>query len=137
MSSRFAFVAGALLASLATQSLSAQSSKEVLRDTAGAKPQTSRTATSSDSALVELGRAISVLATTVQTVVQETANNPEMRAAAVQTAGKAVSLAQRTLEENRGELERLLAEASRKLAAVEATERAKAAEKSKVTPSRP
>jgi len=137
MSSRFAFVAGALLAALATQSLSAQSTgKGTLRDTAGAKPQTSH-ATSSDSALVELGRAISVLATTVQTVVEETAKSPEMRAAAVQTAGKAVTLAQRTLEENRGELERLLAEASQKLAAVEASERAKAAEKSKVTPSKP
>ncbi len=137
MSSRFAFVAGALLAALATQSLSAQSSsKGTLRDTASAKPQASH-ATSSDSALVELGRAISVLATTVQTVVEETAKNPEMRAAAVQTAGKAVTLAQRTLEENRGELERLLTEASQKLAAVEASERAKAAEKSKVTPSKP
>ena len=137
MSSRFVFAAGALLLSFAAQSLSAQSSSNgALRDTASAKPRASH-ATSSDSALVELGRAISVLATTVQTVVQETANNPEMRAAAVQTAGKAVSLAQRTLEENRGELERLLAEASQKLAAVEASERAKAAEKSKVTPSKP
>lgn len=138
MSSRFAFVAGALLASLAAQSLSAQqaTSGGAPRDTVGAKPQTSR-ATSSDSALIELGRAISVLATTVQTVVEETANNPEMRAAAVQTAGKAVSLAQRTLEQNRGELERLLAEASRKLAAAEAAERAKAAEKSKIAPTKP
>lgn len=137
MSSRFAFVAGALLAALASQSLSAQATKGgTLRDTASAKPRTSTT-TSTDSALVELGRTISVLATTVQTVVEETARNPEIRAAAVQTAGKAVSLAQRTLEENRGELERLLAEASRKLAAAEASERAKAAEKSKVTPSKP
>ena len=138
MSSRFALVAGALLASLAAQSLSAQqaASGGALRDTAAAKPRSSH-ATSSDSALVELGRAISVLATTVQTVVEETANNPEMRAAAVQTAGKAVSLAQRTLEQNRGELERLLAEASRKLAAAEAAERAKAVEKSKVAPSKP
>jgi len=137
MSSRFVFVAGALLLSVAAQSLSAQSSSNgALRDTAGGKPRTSH-ATSSDSALVELGRAISVLATTVQTVVEETAKSPEMRAAAVKTAGKAVSLAQRTLEENRGELERLLAEASQKLAAVEASERAKAAEKSKVTPSKP
>jgi len=136
MSSRFAFVAGALLVSLATQSLSAQSSNGALHDTAAAKPRASQV-TSSYSALVELGRAISVLATTVQTVVEQTANNPEMRAAAVQTAGKAVSLAQRTLEENRGELERLLAEASRKLAAAEATERAKAAEKSNVVPSKP
>ena len=138
MSSRFAFVAGVLLASLAAQSLSAQQAATggTLRDTVGAKPRSSH-ATSSDSALVELGRAISVLATTVQTVVEETAKSPEMRAAAVQTAGKAVSLAQRTLEENRGELERLLAEASRKLAAAEAAERAKAAEKSKVAPSKP
>jgi len=137
MSSRFVFAAGALLLSFAAQSLSAQSSSNgALRDTAAAKPRASH-ATSSDSALVELGRAISVLATTVQTVVDETAKNPEVRAAAVQTAGKAVSLAQRTLEENRGELERLLAEASQKLAAVEASERAKAAEKSKVTPSKP
>jgi hypothetical protein len=137
MSSRFVFAAGALLLSVAAQSLSAQSSSNgALRDTAAAKPRASH-ATSSDSALVELGRAISVLATTVQTVVEETAKNPEVRAAAVQTAGKAVSLAQRTLEENRGELERLLAEASQKLAAVEASERAKAAEKSKVTPSKP
>ena len=137
MSSRFVFAAGALLLSVAAQSLSAQSSSNgALRDTAAAKPRASH-ATSSDSALVELGRAISVLATTVQTVVDETAKNPEVRAAAVQTAGKAVSLAQRTVEENRGELERLLAEASQKLAAVEASERAKAAEKSKVTPSKP
>src|SRR4051812_16259011 len=78
MSSRFALVVGALLASLAAQSLSAQQagSSGALRNTAGAKPQTSH-ATSSDSALVELGRAISVLATTVQTVVEETAKNPE------------------------------------------------------------
>ena len=138
MSSRFAFVAGALLAALASQSLTAQASTGgTLRDTASAKPRTSPTATSTDSALIELGRAISVLATTVQTVVEETAKNPEMRAAAVQTAGKAVSLAQRTLEENRGELGRLLAEASRKLAAAEASERAKAAEKSKAAPSKP
>ena len=136
MSSRFAFVASALLVSLAALPLSAQSSKGALHDTTGAKPQTSH-GVASDSALVELGRAISVLAATVQTVVEETAKNPEIRAAAVQTAGKAVSLAQRTLEENRGELERLLAEASRKLAAAEATERAKAAEKSKATPSKP
>jgi len=138
MSSRFVFVAGALLTSLAAIPLSAQQSTgSARRDTTGAPPRSSHATTVSDSALVELGRAISVLATTVQTVVEETAKNPEMRAAAVQTAGKAVSLAQRTLEENRGELERLLAEASRKLAAAEASERAKAAEKSKATPSKP
>lgn len=138
MSSRFVLVAGALLTSLAAAPIAAQQSAGgALRDTTGAKSSSSHVSTSSDSALVELGRAISVLAATVQTVVEETAKNPEMRAAAVQTAGKAVSLAQRTLEENRGELERLLAEASRKLAAAEATERAKAAEKSKVAPSKP
>jgi len=143
MSSRFALVAGVLLTSLAALPLSAQQSAGgTPRDTTGAKAQSSH-ATGSDSAMVELGRAIAVLANTVQTVVEETARNPEMRAAAVQTAGKAVSLAQRTLEENRGELERLLSEAGRKLAAVEASERAKAAEKSraaeksKTTPSNP
>src|SRR6476659_5075043 len=137
MSSRFVLVAGALLTSLAAAPLSAQQSAGALRDTTGAKSSSPHANTSTDSALVELGRTISVLAATVQTVVEETAKNPEIRAAAVQTAGKAVSLAQRTLEENRGELERLLAEASQKLAAVEASERAKAAEKSKVTPSKP
>src|SRR5439155_18074715 len=100
MSSRFALVAGALLTAFVALPLSAQQSTgSTLRDTTGAKTPTSH-ATASDSALVELGRAISALATTVQTVVEQTAKNPEMRAAAVQTAGKAVSLAQRTLEEN-------------------------------------
>jgi hypothetical protein len=138
MSSRFALVAGVLFTSLAALPLSAQQSSTsgTLRDTARAKTTAPRSA-SSDSALVELTRAVSALATTVQTVVEQTAKNPEMRAAAVQTAGKAVSLAQRTLEENRGELDRLLAEASRKLAAAEATERARAAEKAKAKPTEP
>lgn len=130
MSSRFALVAGALLTSIAALPLSAQQSTGgTLRDTA-AKAPAPRTA-SSDSALVELSRAISALATTVQTVVEQTAKNPEVRAAAVQTAGKAVTLAQRTLQENEGEIERLLTEASRKLSAAEATEKARAAEKTK------
>src|SRR5947209_8153786 len=74
MSSRFAFVAGALLTSLAALPLSAQQSASgTLHDTTGARSPSSHPTTSSDSALVELGRAISVLAATVQTVVEETA----------------------------------------------------------------
>ena len=81
----------------------------------------------SDSALVELGRAVAVLAQTVQQTVIETANKPEVRLAAVQAAGQAVGLAQKALTENVGDLERFLAEASRALAALEATQRARAA----------
>ena len=123
MSSRFALVAGALLAGLTALPLSAQQSKgdamrgsdSAMRDTSSAKRSTAPSA-ASDSALVELGRAIAALAVSVQTVVAETAKNPEVRRAAVQTAGTAVTLAQKTLEENSGEIERLLAEASRRLA---------------------
>jgi hypothetical protein len=131
MSSRFALTAGILLASLTTLPLSAQQSTGsamrdtgAKRDTSGAKAPVARGA-SSDSALVELGRAMTALAVSVQTVVAETAKNPELRHAAVQTAGKAVSLAQRAVEENRGEIERLLAEASRRLAAIDTAPKAK------------
>jgi hypothetical protein len=124
MSSRIALVAGAALASLVALPLSAQQSTGTLRDTSAAKPRASSDA-ATDSALVELGRAITVLTASVQKVVQETANNPEVRRAALQTAGKAVTLAQRTLDENRNEIERLLAEASRKIAAIDVDERAK------------
>jgi hypothetical protein len=123
MSSRFALVAGVLLSALTALPLSAQQSTgsalrdtgSVMRDTTGVK-KTTAPAASSDSALVELGRAIAALAVSVQTVVAETAKNPEVRRAAVQTASTAVTLAQKTLEENSGEIERLLAEASRRLA---------------------
>ncbi|MDB4882754.1 MAG: hypothetical protein JWL95_1520 [Gemmatimonadetes bacterium] len=125
MSSRFALVTGVLLTSLTSLPLSAQQpSGGAMRDTSGAKAPAARGA-SSDSALVELGRAITALAVSVQTVVAETAKNPEVRRAAVQTAGSAVSLAQRALVENTGEVERLLAEASRRLAALEASQKAK------------
>jgi hypothetical protein len=124
MSSRFAFTAGVLLASLTALPLSAQqSSGSTNRDTS-AKTPVAR-GTSSDSALVELGRAITALAVSVQTVVAETAKNPELRHAALQTAGKAVSLAQQTLDENRGQIERLLVEASRKLAAIDTVPKTK------------
>lgn len=122
MSSRFALVAGVLLAGLTALPLSAQQSKgSAMRDTNGALRDTSgvkkpAASAASDSALVELGRAIAALAVSVQTVVSETAKNPEVRRAAVQTAGTAVTLAQKTLEENSGEIERLLAEAARRLA---------------------
>lgn len=124
MSSRFALVAGVMLASLAAVPLSAQQSAGgALRDTSAAK--TTQAGTATDSALVELGRAVTVLATSVQKVVEETAKNPEVRRAALQTAGRAVSLAQRTLEENQSEIERLLVEASRRIAAMDLEQKAK------------
>ncbi len=125
MSSRFALVAGVVLASLASVPLAAQqSSGGALRDTSSAKASAQSSA-ATDSALVELGRAVTVLASSVQKVVEETAKNPEVRRAALQTAGKAVSLAQRTLEENQSEIERLLVEASRKIAAMDLEQKAK------------
>ena len=125
MSSRFALVAGILLASFAAVPLSAQqSSRGTLRDTSSTKASP-RSDTPTDSALVELGRAVTVLASSVQKVVEETARNPEVRRAALQTAGKAVSLAQRTLEENQSEIERLLVEASRRIAAMDLEQKAK------------
>jgi len=125
MSSRFALVAGVVLASLASVPLAAQqSSGGALRDTSSTKASAPSSATT-DSALVELGRAVTVLAASVQKVVEETAKNPEVRRAALQTAGKAVSLAQRTLEENQSEIERLLVEASRRIAAMDLEQKAK------------
>lgn len=125
MSSRFALVAGVLLASLVSLPAAAQQSAGgALRDTTASKRPAPRAA-SSDSALVELGRAITALAVSVQTAVEETARNPEVRRAAVQTAGSAVSVAQRALAENTGEIERLLAAARVKLAELDSTQRAK------------
>jgi hypothetical protein len=115
MSSRIAFAAGVLVASLAALPLSAQqSSSGGVRDTSAAKSPATGSATT-DSALVNLGRAITELAMSVQKVVDQAKNNPEVRRAALQTASTAVSVAQKTLEENQGEIERLLAEASRKI----------------------
>ncbi|PYP76244.1 MAG: hypothetical protein DMD35_19065 [Gemmatimonadetes bacterium] len=125
MSSRFAFAAGVLLASLAALPLSAQqSSSGKLRDTTAAKAPSAQGA-SSDSALVNLGRAITELAVSVQKVVDQAKNDPEVRRAALQTASTAVSVAQKTLEENKSEIERLLAEASRKIAAMDAEQRSR------------
>lgn len=78
-----------------------------------------------DSALLDLGRAVAVLAQTVQQTVVETANKPEVRLAAVQAAGQAVSIAQKALTENVSDIERLLAEATKALAALEATQKAR------------
>lgn len=129
MSSRLAVVAGALLTAVVAVPLSAQQSTVVApRDTSTAKvPATRSASTTSDSALVELGRALTQLAQTVQTAVEATAKNPEVRRAALATAGQAVTVAQRTLAENTVDIERLLAEASRKLAAEEARQKAKLA----------
>jgi hypothetical protein len=119
MSSRFAFAAGVLLASLAALPLSAQqSSSGAARDTTAARPPSAKSATT-DSALVDLGRAIAELAMSVQKVVDQARKDPEVRRAALQTASTAVSVAQKTLEENKTEIDRLLAEAGRKLAAMD------------------
>ena len=116
MSSRFAFAAGVLLASLAALPLSAQqSSSGALRDTTASKAPAAKSA-ATDSALVDLGRAVTELAMSVQKVVDQARKDPEVRRAALQTASTAVSVAQKTLEENKTELERLLAEASRRIA---------------------
>src|SRR5689334_1803687 len=113
MSSRFALTAGLLLASLAALPLSAQQSTVVAPGDTSAKAPVAKSPTthaSSDSALVELGRALTQLAVTVQTVVDQTKNNPELRRAALATAGQAVSVAQKTLADNTIDIERLLAE---------------------------
>jgi hypothetical protein len=131
MSSRIAFAAGVLVASLAALPLSAQqSSSGGVRDTSAAKSPATGSATT-DSALVNLGRAITELAMSVQKVVDQAKNDPEVRRAALQTASTAVSFAQKTLEENKSEIERLLAEASRKLAAMDAETKAKQREQPK------
>ena len=131
MSSRFAFAAGVLVASLAALPLSAQqSSSGGVRDTSAAKSPATGSATT-DSALVNLGRAITELAMSVQKVVDQAKNDPEVRRAALQTASTAVSVAQKTLEDNKSEIERLLAEASRKLAAMDAETKAKQREQPK------
>jgi hypothetical protein len=131
MSSRIAFAAGVLVASLAALPLSAQqSSSGGVRDTSAAKSPATGSATT-DSALVNLGRAITELAMSVQKVVDQAKNDPEVCRAAPQTASTAVSVAQKTLEENKSEIERLLAEASRKLAAMDAETKAKQREQPK------
>ncbi len=126
MSCRLAVVSSALFIAVAALPLSAQQSTVVApRDTSSAQTPAPRVATS-DSALVELGRALTALAASVQTAVEAAAKNPETRRAALQTAGTAVGVAQRTLAENTGQIERLLAEASRRLAIEEAKQKAKA-----------
>ena len=134
MSSRFALAAGVLLASLAALPLSAQqSSGGKLRDTSTAKSSISK-GTPADSALVDLGRAITALAVSVQNIVDEAKRNPEVRRAALQTASIAVSVAQKTLEENKSEIEKLLEEASRKIATLDAEQKAKQAVPKKTEP---
>ena len=134
MSSRFAFAAGVLLASLAALPLSAQqSSNGALRDTTAARSPSAKSATT-DSALVDLGRAITELAMSVQKVVDQARKDPEVRRAALQTASTAVSVAQRQLEENKSEIERLLAEASRKIAAMDTAAKKQATSKEHKTP---
>ncbi|MDB4879389.1 MAG: hypothetical protein JWL60_835 [Gemmatimonadetes bacterium] len=88
-------------------------------------PDTSAARTAADSAVRDLERALTSLATSVQRIVTETANRPEVRLAAVQVAGRAVSLAQQALVENTSEIERLLAEATRVLAKAEQSQTAR------------
>jgi hypothetical protein len=129
MSSRYAFAAGVVLASLAALPLPAQqSSSGGLRDTTAARSPSAKSATT-DSALVDLGRAITELAVSVQKVVDQARKDPEVRRAALQTASTAVSVAQKTLEENKTEIERLLAEASRKIAAMDTAAKKQATSK--------
>ena len=80
-----------------------------------------------DSAVRDIERAVAALAVTVQSVVTQTANNPEVRLAAVRVAGQAVGLAQQAVTQNTSEIERLLAEASRLLAAAELAQKRKIA----------
>jgi len=134
MSSRFAFAAGALLASLAALPLSAQqTSGGKQHDTTAATAPSAKSA-SSDSALVDLGRAITELAVSVQKIVDQAKNDPAVRRAALQTASTAVSVAQKTLEENQSEIERLLAEASRRIAAMSDEQRSKSSTPKKSDP---
>ena len=122
--SRFAFAASVLLASLVAGPLaSQQSSSGTQHDTTAARSPVVKSATT-DSALVDLGRAITELAMSVQKVVDQARKDPEVRRAALQTASTAVSVAQKTLEENKTEIDRLLAEASWKLSAMDAKEKA-------------
>jgi hypothetical protein len=116
-----------MLSALASLPLSAQSTQpsapSAAHDSTAAKAPAAGAAT--DSALVELGHAISVLAATVQNAVSEAAKNPELRRSAVKTASTAVSLAQRAIVQNTGEIERLLAEASKQLDSLAAAQKAK------------
>jgi hypothetical protein len=127
MSFRSAFVAAVMLSALASLPLSAQSTQpsapSAAHDSTAAKAPAAGAAT--DSALVELGHAISVLAATVQNAVSEAAKNPELRRSAVRTASTAVSLAQRAIVQNTGEIERLLAEASKQLDSLAAAQTAR------------
>jgi hypothetical protein len=124
MSSRLALTAGVLLASLAAVPASAQQSvAPAPRDTSAARSATHET--SADSALAELGRALTQFAASVQTAVAETAKNPEVRREALSTADKAVTVAHRTLVEHTDDIERLLQQASKQLEALAAKEQAK------------
>lgn len=125
---RFAlFASSSLLAVLCAAPLAAQQSPAPARGDTTAAGARAATKAAADSAVRELERAMSALAVSVQEIVAQTANKPEVRLAAVQVAGRAVTLAQRTLAENANEIEKLLVEASRRLADAERSQKAKAA----------
>lgn len=104
-----------------------QSSPPSAREDTSAAAARGATKAAADSAVRELERAMSALAVSVKEIVAQTANKPEVRLAAVQVAGRAVTLAQRTLAENANEIEKLLVEASRRLDDAERAQKAKTA----------
>jgi hypothetical protein len=131
MSRLSALLGSAVAVTLCAVPLAAQqpvSPSPTPKDTTVAASQVVLT-TAADSALRDLTRAMAALALSVQDIVAQTANKPEVRLAAVQLAGKAVSVAQQTLADNAGQIEKLLAEASRKIAAAEASQKAKVSTK--------
>ena len=119
-------LAAAVALTLVSTSLHAQATTV---DSAGRRPgmQSAPVAVPVDSAVRDIERAVAALAVTVQSVVTQAANNPEVRLAAVRVAGQAVGLAQQAVTQNTSEIERLLAEASRVLAAAELAQKKKIA----------
>ncbi len=88
--------------------------------------QNIKLAASADSALRDLERAAAGLARAVQETIRQTADNPELRITAMKLAAGAVAIAQQTLIQNADVLERILAEASRHIAAAQAAQEARA-----------
>jgi len=113
------------VALIATAVATPASAQQDLRPVRAPSRDTTSARSATDSAVKDMERAVTALAVSVQQIVTETANKPEVRLAAVQVAGRALGLAQQALAENTGEIERLLAEASRLLAKAEQSQRAR------------
>lgn len=127
MPSRVLFAVALLITAVAAPA----SAQQDLRAGPASSRDTTLARSATDSAVKDIERAVSALAVSLQQVLAETANKPEVRLAAVQVAGRAVGLAQQALLENTGEIERLLAEASRLLAKAEQAQRARTPASSK------